>query len=359
LGCIGTGTGNTVLATLGYAGALLHTLNHALFKSLLFYTAGNVYQAAHTLEIEKLGGLIKKMPQTAVLFLIAAIAICGLPPFNGFISEFILYTGLYTWLSDGTLFSLLAAIFSIVGLVAIGGLAIICFTKAFGIIFLGAERHPLPSTCREVSFLQLLPTYILAFVIVLIGILPQLFIHTLSQPVTLFTGTGMSLSDPLQSGLFELLQPISAAIWAFILLVIAIVILRLKLVRNRSISISQTWGCGYSAPTCRQQYTAGSFVRTYSKLFAPALLVEKEEEVVRGVFPAEAKYRTHAYDKVEKGLIDSVLRWYKRFMGRFIFLNNGKLQFYILYGILFILTVLSIPVLYRNIESFIDLLKTL
>jgi formate hydrogenlyase subunit 3/multisubunit Na+/H+ antiporter MnhD subunit len=111
IGCIGIGTGNQVLSTLGFAGALLHTLNHSLFKSLLFYTAGNVYQATHTMDIEKLGGLIKKMPQTAALFLIAAIAICGIPPFNGFVSEFIIYTGLYNWLSDATLVSLLAAIF--------------------------------------------------------------------------------------------------------------------------------------------------------------------------------------------------------------------------------------------------------
>jgi hypothetical protein len=94
-------------------------------------------------------------------------------------------------------------------------------------------------------------------------------------------------------------------------------------------------------------------------LFAPALLVVKEEEIVHGVFPSEAKYHTHAYDKIEKSLIDRILRINKNFMAKFTFLNNGKLQFYILYGILFILTVLSIPVLYRRIESFIDLLKTL
>ncbi len=359
IGCIGAGTGNTVLATMGFAGALLHTLNHALFKSLLFYTAGNVYQVTHTIEIEKLGGLLKKMPQTAILFLIAALAICGLPPFNGFISEFILYTGLYAWLSDGTLFSLLAAIFSIIGLVAIGGLAMICFTKAFGIIFLGTERLQILPTCREVPFLQLLPIYILAAVIVLIGIFPLLFIHLLAEPVNLFNGASISGSDPLESGLFNLLQPISLAIWLFILMITALIILRKKLIRNRSHAISPTWGCGYISPTFKQQYTAGSYVRTYSKLFAPALLVEKEEEVVHGVFPSEVKYHTRAYDKIERGLIDRTIKLNKNFMGRFIFLNNGKLQIYILYGILFILSVLSIPPLYRNFESFIELLKKL
>ena len=98
IGWIGLGKGNYLLASLGFAGGLLHTLNHALFKSLLFFTAGNVYKATHTLHIDHLGGLIKKMPQTAILFLIAAIAISGIPPFNGFISEFIIYSGFYYWM---------------------------------------------------------------------------------------------------------------------------------------------------------------------------------------------------------------------------------------------------------------------
>ena len=191
-GSIGLGSGNQLLATLGFAGALLHTLNHALFKSLLFYTAGNIYQAVHTMEIEKLGGLIKKMPQTALLFLIAALAICGIPPFNGFISEFILYSGLYHWLSGGTLFSMLAAIFSTIGLAAIGGLAIICFAKAFGVIFLGTERHSIHGKPKEVLIAQLIPTYLLAAIIILIGVYPTLFIHILSLPVSLYSSSSPS-----------------------------------------------------------------------------------------------------------------------------------------------------------------------
>jgi len=151
IGCIGLGANNPIVASLGFAGALLHTLNHALFKSLLFYTAGNVYQATHTLDIEKLGGLVKKMPQTAILFLIAAIAICGIPPFNGFISEFIIYNALYYWTQDAMMLSLLACIFSVLGLVLIGGLAMLCFTKAFGVVFL--EMHDTNFLIQSKKFL--------------------------------------------------------------------------------------------------------------------------------------------------------------------------------------------------------------
>ena len=134
LGCLGLGYSNQLLMVCGFGGSLLHTLNHSLFKSLLFYVAGNVYQATHTMDIEKLGGLIKKMPHSAWLFLIGALAICGLPPFNGFVSEFFIYVGLFNGLTANHVLPIVFILFAIIGLVLIGGLALICFTKAFGII---------------------------------------------------------------------------------------------------------------------------------------------------------------------------------------------------------------------------------
>jgi hydrogenase-4 component B len=311
------------------------------------------------MEIEKLGGLIKKMPQTSILFLISAIAICGIPPFNGFVSEFILYSGLYAWLSNGTLFSLLAAIFSTIAMVAIGGLAMICFTKAFGIIFLGSERHPLPPDCQEVSFQQLLPVYILSGFLISIGLFPQFFFAVLGQTVGLFTGNLEFASNPFKTELGELMRSISIAGWILVALISSIFMIRRFFLRNRKAVYGTTWGCGNIHPTAKQQYTASSFVRTYAKLFAPVLLVEKEEKPVGGVFPKIAEYRTHPFDRLEKGTIDRILKMNKRFMGRFVFVNNGKLQFYILYGIIFIVLVLGLPVIIQNIESFIDILKHL
>ena len=359
IGSIGLGTGNQVLATLGFAGALLHTLNHALFKSLLFYTAGNVYLATHTLDIEKLGGLIKKMPQTALLFLVAAIAISGIPPFNGFVSEFIIYSGVYNWLSDASLVSLLLAVSTTSGLAMIGGLAMLCFTKAFGVVFLGSARSELPASCSEVPFAQLIPLYILAGMIIAIGLFPMAFISLLSHPVSLFTGTsGFGLS-PAQVTVFKAIQPVSWASWILILLVISIYTIRRFALSQRKITTGTTWGCGYEAGTPKIQYTAGSFVRSYSKLFSPFLQIGKHEDEVKGIFPPPAHYHTHPYDKVERWLIDEPLKHNKSFMGRFVFLHNGKLQFYILYGVIFILAVISIPFIYEKVYSFIELLKQL
>ena len=359
LGCIGLGSGNQLLATLGFAGAMLHTLNHALFKSLLFYAAGNVYQSAHTLEIEHLGGLIKRMPQTAVLFLISAIAISGIPPFNGFISEFIIYSGLYNWLGNATLVSLLTAIFSMAALVLIGGLAMLCFTKAFGVVFLGSARRKLPDTCKEVPFGQLVPLYFITLLVVLIGAFPQLFIQFLFHPVSLFSVTGETSAGLIQLKAFEALQPISQAVWGLILLSLILFGIRRFVLSRRSVTQGPTWGCGYASPTPKLQYTAGSFVRTYTKLFHVFLISGKEENEIKGIFPTGGKYKTHPYDKAEKWLIDKPLKFNQSFMGRFVFLNNGKLQIYILYGILFILSVLSFPFIYQNIRVFIDFLKQL
>ncbi|MFH1119867.1 MAG: proton-conducting transporter membrane subunit [Bacteroidota bacterium] len=359
LGCIGFGSGNQVLATLGFAGALLHTLNHALFKSLLFYAAGNIYQSVHTLEIEHLGGLIKRMPQTAGLFLISAIAICGIPPFNGFISEFIIYSGLYNWMENGAMLSLLTAVFSMTALVLTGGLAMLCFTKAFGIVFLGSPRQKIPDSCKEAPFGQLLPLYLITLLIIIIGVFPQWFIRLLFYPVNLLTHADVPYGNLIRIRAFEALQPISLAILGLISLSLVLFGIRKMVLSRRSIARGPTWGCGYTNPSPKLQYTAGSFVRTYTKLFHVFLISGKEENELKGIFPSGGKYKTHPYDKAEKWLIDKPLKFNQSFMGRFVFLNNGKLQFYILYGIIFILSVLSFPLIYQNIFVFIDFLKNL
>ena len=357
IGCIGLGTGNYLLASLGFAGGLLHTLNHSLFKSLLFFTAGNVYQATHTVHIDHLGGLIKRMPQTAILFLIAAIAISGIPPFNGFISEFIIYSGFYYWMQGSMIGPLMAIIFSVLALVLIGGLALLCFTKAFGIVFLGNPRQKLDHEVKEVPFLQLLPLYLIAFLIVFIGVFPQIFMYALSQPVSLLAGLPAISDMPFPEKTTELLQPVTWGTWIFILISLTVFGFRKLVTQNRKASVEPTWGCGYIAPTAKLQYTAGSFVRPYSKLFRPFLLSHKTQKEVEGIFPSGGSYETHSYDRIEKYLVDNPIAAYKSLLGRFLFLQNGKLQFYILYGIIFIVSVICIPLFYDQIVLFIDFIK--
>lgn len=359
IGCIGLGSGNYLIAMLGFAGALLHTLNHALFKSLLFYAAGIVYQATHTLNIEHLGGLIKKMPQTAVLFLIAAIAISGIPPFNGFISEFLIYSGLYYWLQEASLASLICCLFMIMGLVLIGGLALLCFTKAFGIVFLGSPRHEFQHEVREAPFMQLLPLYLIALLIVAIGLFPGPFLNLIMAPVSLFPGIQGALEGVPRENAAGIMQHISWAMWGLILLTSLILLVRKLAMQKREVTLDSTWGCGYVAPTAKQQYTASSFVKTYSQLNRATLSIRKHEKRIDGLYPGEAHYETHAYDQLEKWLIDKPLKGIETFMGWFRFFQNGRLQSYILYGIVFILAMIFLPMIFDSLSDFFDFLKCL
>lgn len=359
IGCIGLGNGNELMATLGFTGALLHTLNHSLFKSLLFYSAGNVYQLVHHMSIDRLGGLIKKMPQTALLFLIAALAICGLPPLNGFISEFLIYGALYDWILSADLVSLMIVTFSILGLVLIGGLAIFCFTKAFSIVFLGTNRDKSSLQAGETGFWQLFPMYMSAALMIIIGLFPSTFINLLSKPVALFTQDSVFNPQLPQVGTVDALQTINWVSAGFILFVLAIWGVRKVVNRSKVITREPTWGCGYGESSSKIQYTASSFVRSYTKLARPILHIEKDESELTGIFPNEKHYETHPYDRIEHLLIDVPLKKVSGIREWFVFLQNGHLQRYILYGIIFIASVIILPFLIENLLTFLHFLNHL
>jgi hydrogenase-4 component B len=343
LGAIGIGIQNPYLAFAGFAGALLHTLNHSLFKSLLFYGAGTIYQAIHTLNIDSMGGLIKKMPQTAILFLIGAMAICGLPPFNGFISEFLIYLGFIQGIHLGSLGLTTVLVLSIIALVLIGGLALLCFTKAFGIIFLGNERSQFDHEVHEAEPSKLLPGYLIVLFILIIGLFPQVFVKLLIYPVGLFT-TSLGDSFPVLT-LVDNLQSISLVTWAFILVIAVIVAIKLVIGRNHVTVTSPTWSCGYVAPNSKMQYTASSYIRNYRKLIRPMLVINKKEEKIKGIFSIPIVFETHPYDKIEAVFIDRPLKFLNNMLARVRFLQTGNVRHYILYGVIFIFIVLILSLL--------------
>ena len=357
LGCIGMGKGNHLLTLLGFAGALLHILNHSLFKSLLFYGAGNVYQSTHTMDIEKLGGLGKRMPHTTFLFLIAVLAICGLPPFNGFVSEFLIYNGMFTGLhsTDNALLS--SIVCCLFGLALIGGLAMLCFTKAFGSVFLGTARYHFNHSPEEASFGKLIPMYAVVLLIMAIGLFPKAFIEALSQPIVLFTHNTPFNIQPGILPVTEALSMIGICAAGFMLLTGLIYLIRRRITINKPQNFNVTWGCGYVAPTSKMQYTASSFIRAYRKLAEPFLSISKKKKEITEVFPKTGGQETHPYDKAEEWFIDYPLHLLKTFFNRFIFLQNGNLQLYILYGIVFISLALGIPFLFDYIKSLFKFLN--
>ena len=339
MGTLGMGYGNTVLAFMGFAGALLHTLNHSLFKSLLFFSAGNVYQATGTVNIEQLGGLGKKMPYTSAFFLIGAIAICGLPPLNGFISEFIIFSGLFKAIHLFGLSESFSFVLVIAALALIGGLAILCFTKAFGIVFQGSPRKQFQKEPVEAGWVKRAPMLVITVLIVAIGFFPSLIMKVMEQPLNMMVP--VADVQNVMSGFTSTLSGISLMSGIFLGIILLVFIIRKLAQRKVVIAKSETWGCGYVAPNPRMQYTASSFARTFRKLFQPLVSVEKDKIDIEAVFPKKVySYESHSHDRIEDKLISGPLEKVVKFLGRFRIFQNGQTQSYLMYAFLFIIIVL-------------------
>ena len=341
LGLIGLGSGQNILIFLGFGGALLHVLNHSLFKSLLFFSAGSVYLQTHTRDMDKLGGLIKSMPKTAILFLTGALAIGGIPPLNGFISEFLIYSGILSGIKSNGIAQITLMIITLAGMSLIGGISILTFTKTFGTIFLGTPRKELSHPPVEVPFLMLLPQYLIVAGMLAIAFLPGYFINLLGLILknSFVDLNYVNISD-LQIYLSSM-KSISLASLIFILLVVLVFLIRWVLTRKTEVIHSTTWGCGYIAPNSRMQYSGKSFSKSFGKLLN-FILIEKKgyNEIDRSdTFPDTRKYHSFYLDIIEAKIIDPFMHLILRFINIFQFIQNGKIQAYVIYGIIFILTI--------------------
>ncbi|HUW92107.1 MAG TPA: proton-conducting transporter membrane subunit, partial [Bacteroidales bacterium] len=339
LGMIGMATNNAALSLLGFSGGLLHVLNHSLFKSLLFFNAGSVFKATHTRNIEHLGGLSKTMPYTSMLFLVGSLAICGLPPFNGFISEYLIYLGMFKSLSVVNLYQSIIILGTIVGLSLIGGLAIFCFTKAFGIVFLGEPRTEKALHAKEVSRDMIFAQFIPVAFIILIGLGSVYFV----KPVFKIVAQTFSLPDMsiLTGTMADNLTQISILGGIFVVITITLLFYRFLHLKNKQVETGPTWGCGYTAGTSKQQYTATSYAYNYNHLAKPLLQTRKimddigEDEI----FPGKRTFISHSDDIFKKLLIDKPIDWFSGLLKKIAVMQTGLIQHYILYAFVFMLLV--------------------
>lgn len=338
LGLMGIGNGNKVMIILGFAGALLHTVNHSLFKSLLFFTAGSVYLQTHTRDMEKLGGLIHRMPQTAMLFLFGSMAICGLPPFNGFVSEFLIYTGILLGIKSIGISYITLMIFSLAGLALIGGISMITFTKSFGTIFLGNPRTNFHQQPGEVTLGMRLPQYFILIIMLSIGLFPQFYFSLVNEIVFKFIPIASSGNILIPTSLFNSMSAIGKFAMLFFLLMILIFFIRKQFSGKHSKVKGLTWGCGYAVPTSRMQYTGKSFSKSLGKLLNFIVLEEKKYKEISPteIFPNERKYSSHYKDLFVTKIFNVIVDRLLYSMNYFQFIQNGKIQMYILYGVFFI-----------------------
>jgi hydrogenase-4 component B len=345
IGLIGIGNSSPTMYFLGFGGALLHVLNHSLFKSLLFYSAGSVFQQCHTRNMEHLGGLIKTMPKTAGIFLVGAIAIGGLPPFNGFVSEFIIYSGLIEGVHASSLSQILLFVISLAGLSVIGGLSVLTFTKTFGTIFLGQARTELHHKPHEVSNQMLIPQFIIIGVMLSVAFIPQFYMGIIGLALS-----GMNNSLLIEPGVFLTYTTTIAGISFYSLLLIGIIVLtwllRSLIMRNRLQRIETTWGCGYVAPNSRIQYTGKSFSKPLGKILNFMLIEKKHfnELKTNEIFPKKRSYVSHYLDFFEHNMIDPITQRLTYSANYFSFIQNGRIQSYVLYGIVFILAMFILTV---------------
>ena len=291
VGLLGIANGDAVWGRVAMAGALLHIWNHGLFKALLFLGAGSVLHATGTREMSRMGGLWRAMPWTAGLFALGAVAISALPPLNGFVSEWLIYLGLF----DAAAGHARVAVITVPAAIAMGvtgALALAAFVKAGAVVFLGAARTQGAAHAHECGWWMRGPMVALALACAFIALAPVVIWPLIQQPLGMWNERWLSTEAPaplatlggVQTSLAFVLALAAGALW-----------LR---ARGNGLRRAVTWDCGYAAPTGRMQYTSGSFAALAVGWFAWALRPERRLRRPRGPFPSQSEHAERIPDTV-------------------------------------------------------------
>ena len=332
VGILGSAFGNIYMALLGFTGAVLHIINHSLFKTLLFLASGSVYLNTHSKNMETMGGLIKKLPYTGSVFILASVAISGLPPLNGFISEFFIYYSMISGIkTSSVLFVTMIAGFSLLAL--IGAIAIISFTKSAGVIFLGTSRGTDIEHYREEKSMTI-PMVIIALLMLIIGVLPH--------KVTGFTSGISALLVKAESAaesarIISLASDLSSALVVFCGILFALMLLRIVMYKHEKVEYYKTWGCGYQGGTPRMQYTASSFSADSVSVTKPVLINRTELVKPEGMFPGRSSIKTENIDITDIIIVSFIKRAIDRFFNMVSVIQSRTAQQYVMYVIVFII----------------------
>ncbi len=277
-------TGHRWLGTLAFVAALYHTINHALFKGLLFLGAGAILHSTHERDLEQMGGLLRRMPWTGLFFLVGCISISALPPFNGFVSEWLTFqAALQAWqLDSGVLRTLIPVASAVLALT--GALAAACFVKVYGVAFLGQARSRHVRHARQVPWGMRAGQGMLAGLCLLLGVLPSWMIGTIEViPRQLFGGVlpqatahGWLWLTPVSPETASYSAPLVVVLLAAVA-GLAVWVLRRSAVHR--VRRCDAWDCGFAPPTARMQYTATAFSQPIRRVFG--LLFHVEESVVQ------------------------------------------------------------------------------
>ena len=336
MGMIGAATGNPLVAVLGFAGGILHVLNHSLFKSLLFMGAGMVLHQTGTRSIDALGGLLKGMKITGTTFIIGSLAICGLPPFNGFVSEFLIYMGSFKAIPFGSI-DFAMSVFAIISLAVIGGLALACFTKVVGVVFQGEPRTKAAENVKEKGLAMMVPMGVLAAACVIIGVFPKVFIH---MALTAVQALGLDYGRIPVEPFGRIAGNITFAALLFLVLVLIVIGIRSIYYKNKTATTSGTWGCGFTQPTVKMQYTGSSYAGSILEFFSAAAPLSEDHPPIKGRFPLKTHYHSHINDIAELHMKNAVVRPIFYLFDKLRWMQHGDIHLYIGYILLTILLLL-------------------
>jgi hydrogenase-4 component B len=334
---LGRSLGRPDLIALGVAGALLHVWNHGLFKALLFLSAGSVLHATGTREIDRLGGLWRRMPRTGLAFLTGAVAICGLPPLNGLISELLVYLGLFRTGSSGHA-PWIAGALAATALALIGALAIACFVKVFGAVFLGQPRTADVDRAHEAGPAMLVPMATLAAGCVIVGLGAPLVARVLDVAAAGWNGS----ATPRLATMAPLgwLSAASGALLAAVALVGWWLARRARSSAPAGDPAIGTWDCGYAAPAARMQYTSSSFAELLVGIFRWALRPNVHAPRVAGPFPSGSAFHSSVPDTVLDRAVQPGFSLAGRILARLRPIQRGSLNLYLLYILLTLVALL-------------------
>ncbi len=321
---VATSQGSATWGRLALAGGLLHVWNHGLFKSLLFFAAGSVLHKTGTREMSQLGGLWRMMPWTTSLFALGAVAISGLPPLNGFVSEWLVYLGLF----DATIArgpAAWAAIPAAILLGLTGALALACFVKVCGVMFLGAPRSVAALQARECGPLMRYAMVALGAACVVIGLAPALFWPAVSRAVEVWQPVWTGAEAPVPLAALSRVHitlaalAVGAAMWLW------------RKARRSGLKRELTWDCGYAAPTARMQYTAGAFGGIITEWLAWILRPVRHERRPDTAFPVEAGFAQHTPETVLEYAVEPAGHTVMQVALAARRFQHGKVQAYLFY----------------------------
>lgn len=342
------------LAALGLLAGLYHTINHAVFKALLFLGAGALLHAVHTRNMEEYGGLLRRMPWTGAFFLVGAVSIAALPPSNGFVSEWLVFQSLFLSFHLPVVLLKLILPLAAATLALTGVLALACFAKAFGLSFLALPRSPHARRAREVPVSMRAGMGLLAAACVVLGLAPMVVVPLLERVVAPYTGSTvdgriLSLEGWALAPAGAEFSSISPPALAAMLVALAGLGLLLARIFGGALMVRRykTWGCGINLSP-RMEYTATGFVqpikRVFGTIYRPTVKLETEFLEESKYFAKRRRFEFHIEPLFQKYLYDPVVLFFSVAADRLRVIQAGSLHLYLAYIFVALIVLLLVAV---------------